>query len=787
MNRLSWQIFVVFCHGAIGLLSLSIAIPPGFSSPIWPAAAVGAAAFWKLGRHAALPIFISAFSLNFLSKGFGGVDSLISYVVIAVGTVLQGAVGGSIARRLESSDPRMSDPVLVLKFLTLLIFVSCFINASFSVPLLGLLGLIPSSSFLANWLTWWIGDAMGMAILFCPLFLWFSSSGPYERKRALAVSLLSVFLLVLFVPLYMLVVHRHEAAYFEKVSRDAEELVQRLESIRNQNEAVVTSLSSIKESVPALTSEAFTFVTTPLMKEFPAIKALEWAQRVKPNDRMEFEARIRNDQELDFYIHPKNLEVMDPKDFADNSMDHFPVTFVSPMEGNESALGLDLASEPNRAESLFDSIDNNRRSTTKPIILVQELQEKSYGYLTFSPVFLQGSTEAEECLGVIVGVFRFADIVEAAIDDRPLQNYDFVLRDRREPATLVYSSFAEIETGEHLSANHENAFLTLALSHSSPWEVQIYPSVGIYDFSNWWQIWLILFGGSILVYLANYYFTIISAQPELVKQKIEEKTSELQATSATLMQLNDELEERVAERTVELTDSNKELNLFVSAVSHDLRAPLAKLNMFVTSLHKSFSGTKQSVDTSIALGAIDNATHSMTNLISGMLDLSRKSHQNIEITNIPLDEIIHQVLVETEDEIKSSHITIDWEPLPTVRGDTVLLTQLYFNLLSNSIKFTSTTEQPNVKISKRNSPKKDEVVLTVEDNGIGIPADKRSEVFTAFSRVHTHGGFPGSGIGLSICERIVKRLGGRIWIEDSDLGGAKFCFILKTELSSNDV
>jgi signal transduction histidine kinase len=625
-----------------------------------------------------------------------------------------------------------------------------------------------------------MGDAMGMAILFCPLFLWFSSSGPYDRKRALAVSLLSLFLLVFFVPLYMLVVNRHEEAYYERVGRDASELVQRIESIRNQNEGVVTSLSTIKGSVPTINSDAFRYITAPLMKEFPAIKAFEWAPRVRVEDRLAFESEMRDENFPDFSIFQKEADDLDPKLFAGKSTDYFPVSFVSPLDGNENAIGLDLASEPHRAEALFDCIENNRRSTTKPIVLVQELKAKSYSYLTFSPVFPRGTTDPKECVGVIVGVFRFDDIIEAAMGKTSAQNFDFVLRDRRQPETVVFSSFVQTENIENTKRNREAAYLTLALSHDSPWQVQIFPSIGIYDFSNWWQIWLILFGGVVLVYLGVNYFTIISAQPELVKRKIEEKTLELQTSSESLKQLNDELEVRVADRTAELTESNKELNLFVSAVSHDLRAPLAKLNMFVTSLHKSYSGKEPSVDTAIALGAIDNATHSMTHLISGMLDLSRKSNQAMEIEQVSLDEIIHQVLVDLEDDIKTSRITIDWEPLPVVMGDTVLLTQLYYNLLSNAIKFTKESAHPNVKISMRNSPKKDEVVLTLEDNGIGIPSDRRKEVFTAFSRVHSDGSYSGSGIGLSICERIVKRLKGRIWVEDSSLGGAKFCFILKT-------
>ena len=781
MKRSGWQLCVVACHLTVGLISLSIAIPPGFSSPIWPASAVAVAAFWKLGRHAILPIFVSTLSLNLVSRfslSFAAVEWA-GYATIAVGTVLQGALGGEMARRLEATDPRMSRPVPVLRSLALLIFVSCLVNASFSVPVLTWLDRIPSSSALSNWLTWWMGDAMGMALVFVPLFLWLSSTGAYQRKRAAAVSLLSVFLLVLFTPLFLLVVNRHEATFTNRVSEDSMELAQRIESLRNQNEGVVTSLSTIRGTVNNLSASAFMYITGPLIDEMPWIKALEWAPRVRPGERVSFETAMRASGSPEFQIYPTPFERVDPKGMPEMVPDHFPVAYVSPLVGNESALGLNLTSEPHRAEALMDSIEHNRRSTTKPIVLVQEEEENSYGYLTFSPVHPRGATDPDDNTGVIVGVFRFNDIVRSALQDHPLENYNFVLRDRRDPDIEVFTSFGPRESREAGMQGNGTAGFSLALGANSPWVADIYPSVGIYDFSNWWHIWTLLFGGVVLISLGIYYFTIISAQPELVRMTIDERTAELQKTTASLQQLNEELEQRVANRTAELTDANKELNLFVSAVSHDLRSPLAKLNMFVTSLRKSLGNTKQNQEAEAALSAIDNATHSMTNLISGMLDLSRKSNQAIDITAVPLDEIIHHVLVDMEMEIKDSGITIDWEPLPVVIGDKVLLTQLYTNLISNAIKFSSTKEQPKLKIGQRNMPRKNEITLTVEDNGIGIPIERRAEAFTAFSRVHGDGQFRGSGIGLSICERIVKRLNGRIWVEDSFLGGAKFCFVLK--------
>jgi len=781
MKRVLWQMSIAVCHVIVGLISLSIAIPPGFSSPIWPASAIVAVAFWKLGRHAVLPILISAFVLNFISKGFADLEPMLfmSCAVIAVGTVLQGAVSGVFARYLERKDPRMSHPGLVFKVLALLIFASCLINSSFSVTALTLFGLIPSESYAPNWFTWWMGDAMGMAILFCPLFLAFSSSGAYERKRSLSVSLLSASLLILFVPLYLLVVRQHERTYIENISSDAERLVQRIELIRTQNEAVVTLVASMKGSVPGLTSTAFMYIAAPLVDEFPAIQALEWAPRVAPESKVEFETLVRQNGHPDFHIfsmHEDDETILIQSAKKD---DFYPVTYISPMDGNESALGLNLASESNRGNALLTSIELDQPSTTKPIVLVQEMNDKSFAYLTFAPVYPRGSRTPDSCVGVILGVFRFDDIVQAAVADERLNNFDFVLRDSRDPEKYVFTSFEDGPPDANESQQHELASLTLAMSLSSPWEVEVFPSVDIYDFSNWWQVWLLLFVGALLIYLGVYYFTIISAQPELVKRKIDEKTSELQVSTTSLKELNEKLEDRVSERTTELTDANKELNLFVSAVSHDLRAPLAKLNMFVTTLQKSYGGTEQSVDTSIALGAIKNATHSMTHLISGMLELSRKTHQEIKVAEISIDEIIHLVLVELESEIRSSGIVVDWEPLPTLWGDQVLLTQLYTNLISNAIKFTSKVENPNVRISTRNTAKKDEIVMTVEDNGVGVPHGKRQEIFTAFSRVHSNSEFPGSGIGLSICERIVKRLDGRIWVEDSDLGGAKFCFVLK--------
>jgi light-regulated signal transduction histidine kinase (bacteriophytochrome) len=176
--------------------------------------------------------------------------------------------------------------------------------------------------------------------------------------------------------------------------------------------------------------------------------------------------------------------------------------------------------------------------------------------------------------------------------------------------------------------------------------------------------------------------------------------------------------------------------------------------------------------------AVDGATR-MQALISDLLAYSRVDRQEKPLKLTNCDAILEQVLVNLKLAIFDSGAVITHDPLPRMMADAAQLGQLFQNLLGNAIKFRS--EKPT-RVHFSSQRDGNGWKISVQDNGIGISSEYRERVFLIFQRLHTTAEYPGTGIGLAICKKIVERHGGRIWIESPPEGGSIFSFTLLTPL-----
>ena len=245
--------------------------------------------------------------------------------------------------------------------------------------------------------------------------------------------------------------------------------------------------------------------------------------------------------------------------------------------------------------------------------------------------------------------------------------------------------------------------------------------------------------------------------------------------------LNADLERRVADRTAELAErakdlarSNSELQQFAYVASHDLQEPLRMVASFTQLLAKRYSDKLDDDAREFINYAVDGAKRMQT-LISDLLSYSRVGTQGKAFELVHCDAVLDRVLKSLKIAIEDNGAVIAREPLPAVSGDSIQLSQLFQNLLTNAIKFHG-EKPPLVQISakKNGSTWK----LSVRDNGIGISPDHADRIFVIFQRLHTKTEYPGTGIGLAICKKIVERHGGRIWVEGSPGGGSTFFFTI---------
>ncbi|MFA5835136.1 MAG: PAS domain S-box protein [Bacteroidota bacterium] len=239
--------------------------------------------------------------------------------------------------------------------------------------------------------------------------------------------------------------------------------------------------------------------------------------------------------------------------------------------------------------------------------------------------------------------------------------------------------------------------------------------------------------------------------------------------------LNAELEQRVAERTAQLENANKELEAFSYSVSHDLRAPLLTINGFTQFLGMHL-GEKLDDEGKRLLSIIRTNTQTMQNLISALLMLSKTNKKELEMTQIDMQELALETFNDIASPEALQKIVITIPEMPEARGDRLLLRQVWSNLLSNAIKFTLAKDERTIIVGGRSEENRN--VYFVKDSGAGFDMKDAGKLFGVFSRLHSDEEFEGTGIGLSIVRRAIHRHKGEVWAEGEVGKGATFYFVL---------
>ena len=242
-----------------------------------------------------------------------------------------------------------------------------------------------------------------------------------------------------------------------------------------------------------------------------------------------------------------------------------------------------------------------------------------------------------------------------------------------------------------------------------------------------------------------------------------------------VLQLNEELEQRVEKRTAQLEAANQELEGFSYSVSHDLRAPLRAIDGFSRILLKDYAD-RLDAEGQRLLDIIRANTQQMGQLIDDLLAFSRLGRREVKAADLDMGTLVRNVVGELQNTLGDRTVEWDLKPLPATRADRALMHQVWVNLLGNALKFTRRKEPAIIEVGCR--PAGDEDIYYVKDNGVGFDMQFAHKLFGVFQRLHRYEEFEGTGVGLALVQRIVQRHGGRVWAEGQVNGGACFYFSL---------
>ena len=511
-----------------GRLSLFLAIPPGFATPVWPAAGIVLAAIILWG-YAYLPaVFTGSFITNVMIAQINGAEitditALLTASGIAAGATLQVFIGAYIIRKKIAHPTHLKTEKDIFTLFFYGAGISCLINALFGPLVLCLASVIPNSVYAINAFTWWVGDAIGV-VLFTPILLILSNKkASCLRKVVVILPILLFSTLAIFV--FFTAKEFNRTKQLDKFTNESYNVVAELEkniqtylNILIANEQFITASGRVDFDV-------YRTFTSKFFELYPGIQQLSWNEKVTANDREAFENNIRQQGYQDFVIKDRiNLGHIEPAKIRDV---HFPVTYPVPLEGNNAAFGFDTygpdeVSGNIRVKALDRARDEGRAITTGRVSLVQA--ENQYGLLIYNPVYNNVSLNTVEArrnnlIGYVGGVFIVPEMmatIKSLLDKRGL---DVVMKDLDSHADkqVFYDTrtadFQEASPPIKIDNNLFTAQFVIDVAGHS-WELNFIQKQEYVIASQNWALWYILVGGLLFSGLLGAMLLIISSQTD---------------------------------------------------------------------------------------------------------------------------------------------------------------------------------------------------------------------------------------------------------------------------------
>ncbi|HVT34981.1 MAG TPA: CHASE domain-containing protein, partial [Nevskiaceae bacterium] len=777
------NLLVAAAYCVSGRLGLLLAIPPGYASAVWPAAGIALAAVMLGGYRLASGIWLGSFLVNVWTAFDGGtldalMHSLLVPSAIASGAALQAMLGALLIQTLAGYSNLLAQELAVVRILVLGGPVACVINCTVGVGTLVALGRVPLDSALFNWWTWWVGDSMGV-LVFTPLILVWSVR-PYHQWiwRQLAATLPLVMLFALVVWLFVNANAREHARVNQQLDAMGERFADHLADDIDQATDMLYDEAAFFGASHEVERGEFSYFASRLLQRMPHVLGLAFDRRITDAQRAAFEAQGQAEGLQGFHLReaqPDGSTV--PAPVHD---EYVVIDYMEPRSGEAASRGINVAAEPKRRAALLQAANSQRAVASEPLVLVQDPQHAP-SLLVFMPVYpgnavlSDAQQRMQQLMGYAVIILRISDLLATSVKLATDQGADVWVYDdgADAPRRLLYGQ------GEPPPVGPLYFGRTLHVDcNGRTWRVELRVSAETVLAKPSWQIWTLLAAGMLFTGLVGTFLLVVIGRQSKVEELADRRTAELSRANTDLrreVQRSEKLEVEAQRRARELEASNRELEQFAYVASHDLQAPLRSIASFAQLLQQRY-GNKLDADAAEFIGYIRSGVGRMDTMINDILRLSRLAPEKLTLGQVNTQQLVRRACSQLASEIAASGADVRYDNLPEVTADAGMLTQLFQHLLSNAIKFQPKGNKPLITVEAQSHGS--EWTFAVRDNGLGIKPQFLSQVFDMFRRLHPQEEYSGSGIGLTVCRKIVQLHRGRIWAESNGTQGTAILFTI---------
>lgn len=538
------MIIMAAAYFILGVMGLSLAIPPGYASPIFPAAGLAVALMLWSGNRAWFAIWSGSFLLNLSVSSFNA-DLNIASALVAFGIACGAALQALLASYLVSSQLGKSWQEMELesdigRTLLLASVVACIVSASIGVTVLYAADIITSAAWVNSWWSWWVGDTLGVLIIMPIALSLLYRRHPSWRNRLKTIGIPMLLVLLVVAGVVALTSHWEQKAEKDGIKKHGEAFERLIQQRYIAHSEAIAALARLMEVMPDMTYEQFDYFTRITLKDHPDIFALSYNPYVSHAQRADYEAHMSRVGAVSGFKIKERGPQIGFVDAAERAF-YLPVGFIAPLEGNRDAIGYDINSDPTRHEAIEKVLHTGGSAVTAPIRLVQEHQNR-IGMLFLSPAFSNQinadiKNKLADIKGFAIGVIKVDELITIATQSAMVEGLIYQIDDVAATGRQVmYRSSAT-----DMPVYDDYAWYTEIKFADRTWAMKVTPTVEYINKHPRPLAWAISIVGLFFTALLQILMLVITGRTNLVEKKVREQTRELQLNRDALQDSNAQL------------------------------------------------------------------------------------------------------------------------------------------------------------------------------------------------------------------------------------------------------